>query len=179
MAKRKSRLAMLALLLSSFLIATVSAAIYYQITASMTFVVGWSPVAFTNGTDTDTCGGNTVTNNASVSFSSIPLTIGANITITQLVNLTNSDGSNSHDVNVTVSSDNFGTELEILLLYLVSPTGSETLVVNIDDSGNVVTDKVSVTIPAGEEWAIKLIGCYDDGTSQSQTNQMTLNLEVK
>jgi hypothetical protein len=177
MARRKSRIALLVLLLSALLIATASAAIYYQITASMTFEVGWSPVVFTSGEDTSTCGGS-LTNNASATFSSVPLTIESNITITQLVNVTNSDGASGHDVNVTVSSETFGTELSILLLYIVSPTGSETLVVNMGDSGTIVTQGVEVTIPASEEWAIKLVGCYDSGTSESQSNTMTLNLEV-
>ena len=176
--KRKSRAAILILLLSALLITTASAAIYYQITAQMTIKVGWSPVVFVNGSDTDACGGDTVTSNASVTFSDVPLTIASNITITELVNVTNSE-TGSHDVNVTVSTHDFGSELKILLLYLVSPTGSETLVVKIDDSGTVVTDKVQVSIPGNEEWAIKLIGCYDTGTGQGQSNSLTLNLEVK
>lgn len=177
--RRKSKLTILALLLSALLIATASAAIYYQITASMTFEVGWSPVVFTEGEDTSTCGGTPISNNASISFSGIPLAIGSNITITQLVNVTNSDGASSHDVNVTVSSENFNGSLSILLLYLVSPSGSETLVVKIDGSGDVVTQGVEETIPISEEWAIKLVGCYDTGTGESITNTITLNLEVK
>jgi hypothetical protein len=178
MAERKSRLALLALLLSSLLITVASAAIYYQITATMTVRVGWSPVVFIDGADTGTCGGDTTTNNVSASFTSVWLCIASNITITQLANVTNSDTS-AHDVTINVSSSDLGAPLNLLLLYLVSPSGSETLVVKMDDSGNVVTEGVAVNIPAGEEWAIKLVGCYDIGTPQSQTNQMTLSIEVK
>ena len=176
--RRKSRLTILALLLSTLLIATASAAIYFQITADVTFVAEWSPVAFTAGDDTTDCGGDVTTNNASASFSSIPLAIGSNITITELVNLTNSDSSSGHDVKVTVGSHNFTSSLKILLLYLVSPGGSETLVVKIDDSGTVVTENVEVTIPLSQVYAMKLIGCYDSGTSGSQANEMMLNLLV-
>ena len=176
MAKSKSKAALLVLLLSAFLITTASAAIYYQIMASMTFQVSVSPVAFTNGSDTDTCGGDTVTNNASITFSSIPLPIGANITITELVNLTNSDTSNPHYVKVNVSSVDFAATLDVLLLYLVSPSGSETLVVKIDDAGAVETEGVEVNIPAGEVWAMKLVGCYD--ADPGGTNSMTLSLRV-
>ena len=176
--KGKRKAALLVLLLSAFLITTASAAIYYQLTAQMTIKVGWSKVVFVDGSDTPACGGDTVTNNVSVSFSDVPLTIASNITITELVNVTNSD-SNPHDVNVTVGSHNFDTILNLLLLYLVSPSGSETLVVEMDTGGNIVTQGVQVTIPASEEWAIKLIGCYDIGTSESQSNSLTLNLEVK
>lgn len=176
--QRKSRFALLALLLSALLITVASAAIYYQITATMTIRVGWSPVVFIDGADTGTCGGDTTTNNVSASFTSVWLCIASNITITQLANVTNSD-SNPHDVTVNVSSSDFGSALNLLLLYLVSPSGSETLVVKMDNSGNVVTEGVPVTIPAGEEWAVKLVGCYDIGIPQSQTNQMTLSIEVK
>ncbi len=176
--ERKSRFALLALLLSALLITVASAAIYYQITATMTIKVGWSPVVFIDGADTVTCGGDTTTNNVSASFTNVWLCIASNITITQLANVTNSDSS-PHDVTINVSSSDFGNPLNLLLLYLVSPSGSETLVVKMDDSGNVVTEGVAVNIPAGEEWAVKLVGCYDIGTPQSQTNQMTLSIEVK
>ena len=176
--RRKSRLTVLALLLSTLLIATASAAIYFQITADMTFEAEYTPVVFTNGSDTSTCGGDTVTNNASATFSSIPLAIGSNITITELVNLTNSDSTSGHAVKITVSSKNFTSSLSILLLYLVAPGGSETLVVKIDDSGNVVTENVEVTIPASQVYAMKLIGCYDSGTSGSEANEMKLNVQV-
>ena len=175
MAKRKSRFALLALLLSAFLITAASAAIYYQITASMTFQVSVSPVAFTDGADTSDCGGDT-SNNASVSFNSIPLALGSNITITQLVNLTNSDGSNSHLVKVNVTSEDFGGTLDILLLYLVSPSGTETLVVKLDGAGDIVTEGVEVNILAGQVWAMKLVGCYD--TDPGSSNSMTLSLQV-
>jgi hypothetical protein len=175
--RRKSRLTILALLLSTLLIATASAAIYFQITADMTFEAEYTPVVFTNGSDTSACGGDTVTNNASVTFSSIPIAIGSNITITELVNLTNSDTS-THSVKITVSSKNFTSSLSVLLLYLVAPNETETLVVKIDDSGTVVTEGVDVNIPDGEEWAIKLIGCYDIGTSGSVANEMKLNVQV-
>ncbi|MDH5439116.1 MAG: hypothetical protein OEZ48_13165 [Candidatus Bathyarchaeota archaeon] len=177
--RRKSRLTLLALLLSTLLIATASAAIFYQITAGMSFKVGWSPVVFTDGEDSEECGATVpFQNNASVSFTSVPLTIASNVTITQLVNVTNSDTSD-HNVTVDVSSHNFDANLTILLLYLVSPSGSQTLVVKLGDSGSLVTDDIQVEIPAGEEWAVKLIGCYDDTTLESKTNTMTLTIRVE
>jgi hypothetical protein len=144
--------------------------------STMTFKAAVSWVTFTSGEDTSTCGGD-LSSNTSITFSDIPLSIASNVTITQLVNLTNTD-TNPHNVQVSVSSENFGSELSTLLLYLVSPSASETLIIRMDGSGSIVTQNVQVSIPASQEWAIKLIGCYDGGTSGSQSNSMTLSIQV-
>jgi len=169
--------ALIPLLVSSLLIATAAAVIYHYITISMTFDAEISPVSFSSGADTATCGGDISTNTSAV-FTGIPLGIGSNITITELVNITNTDTSD-HSVPVIVSTENFGSELKILLLYLVAPNATETLITKLDDAGAVITEDVSVNIPAGEEWAIKLIGCYDGGTSGSQSNTMNLDIKVE
>lgn len=176
MAKR-SVASLLMLLLSSSLIATASAAIYYSISSSMTFQATLSPVHFTSGDDTPACGGTIGTNATSVTFTSIPLAVEANITITELVNVTNAD-SLAHTVTVSVASENFGNELTLLALYFVSPSGTQTLVIQLGDSGNIVTEDISVNIPLGQEWAIKLEGRYDSGTMSTQTNTMTLAIQV-
>ena len=175
--KLKRHFPWVALLLSSLLITTVGAAIYYYITMSSTFDAEISPVSFSLGGDTATVGGD-ISTNTSATFSSIPLGIGSNITITELVNVTNTDAS-GHTVPVTVVTEDFGSELKILLLYLVAPNATETLITKLDDSGAVDTENISVNIPAGEEWAIKLVGCYDGGTAGSQSNTMNLNIKVE
>jgi len=172
---RKIRLIFLLLILSSLLTTGASAAVYYQKSANMMFQV--SPVVFTSGEDTEKCGGKISTNATQVTFTSILLAVESDIIITQLVNMTNTDDSN-HSLQVFVGSENFGTELSSLKIYLVSPYGTETLVVELNDSGNVVIQNISVNIPQSEEWAIKLVGHYDSGTSLSQNNSMTLSLQV-
>jgi hypothetical protein len=176
MAKRKIRMGLIALILSSLFITTVSAAIYFQIISTMSLQATVSWVIFTNGEDTATCGGD-LTTNTSATFSSIPISVGSNITITQLVNITNTHSS-AHTVTISVSSENFGSELSTLLLYLVSPSNAQTLAVKINGSGTVVTQNVQVSIPNGQVWAIELIGCYDAGTPGSQSNSMTLGIQV-
>ena len=47
----------------------------------------------------------------------------------------------------------------------------------LDGSGAVTTEDVTVNIPAGEEYAIKLVGHYNAGQSAA-TNSITLNLQV-
>ena len=176
MAKRKITSSMFILLLMSLFITTVSGVIYYQLLATLNIQAQVSPVTFTSGGDTATCGG-TITSDASqVSFATVPLAVESDIIITELVNLTNTDAS-AHDVQVSVSTDDFGTELDALALYLVSPTATQTLVVELNGSGTVTTDDVTVNIPAGEEYAIKLVGHYNAGQSAA-TNSMTLDLQV-
>ena len=179
--RRKSRLSVLALLLSALLIATASAAIYYQITASMSFTATVSDVIFTSGDDTSACGGSIGTNATSVSFGSpyIPLAVEADVVITELVNVTNSDSS-THNVEfyLGATDENFGGELETLKIYVVAPNATEYLMIELDGSGAVTTNNQSVNIPASEEWAIKLVGHYDSGTLSTQSNTMTLRLQV-
>jgi len=108
----------------------------------------------------------------------VPLTAEADTTITQLVNVTNRDSSD-YTVQVCVAVEDFGTELSSLSLYFVSPSGAETLVVELGDSGDVVRNDVSVRIPQREEWSIKLVGHYDSGTLSSQKNEMVVIFQVK
>ena len=148
-----------------------------MIYASMAGQVEAKPVVFTYGEDTSTCGGSISADFTEVTFTNVPLTAEAHTTITQLVNITNRDSSD-HSVRVFVTHEDFGSELSSLRLYFVSPSGAETLVVELDDSGDVVKDDVSVRIPQREEWSIKLAGHYDSGIPPSQSNTMILALQA-
>ena len=175
--KNLRRSSLLTLILLSMLVVTVSAAIYFSLIANPTFDAEVSPVIFSDGADRVTCGGSLSTNATQITFASIPLAVESNITITELVNVTNGDSS-AHDVQISISSEDFGTELSVLELYFVSPSATETLVIALDDSGDVTTEDVTVTMPASEEYAIKLVGHYDSGTTSSASNTMTLALQV-
>ena len=158
-----------------FWVLVLSSCIIY---ASMAGQVEAKPVVFTYGEDTSICGGYISADHTKVTFSNVPLTAESDTTITQLVNITNRDSSD-HSVRVFVTQEDFGSELSSLRLYLVSPSGAETLVVELDDSGVVVKDDVSVIIPQREEWSIKLVGHYDSGTRSSQKNEMVVIFQVK
>ena len=158
----------------AFLVVAVSSLMIY---GSMAAQAEARPIIYTNGEDTSTCGGSISADSTRVTFTSVPLAVESDIVITQLVNITNRDSSD-HSVHVYVADEDFGSELSSLKLYLVSPSGTETLVVELDDSGNVVVERVSVIIPQGEEWAFKLVGHYDSGTSSSQSNTMILIIQV-
>jgi len=158
-----------------FWIVVLSSCMIY---ASMAGQVEAKPVVFTYGEDTSTCGGYISADHTKVTFSSVPLTAESDTTITQLINITNRDSSD-HSVWVLVTHEDFGSELSSLKLHLVSPSGAETLVVELDDFGDVIKDGLSVRIPQREEWSIKLVGHYDSGTRSSQKNEMVVIFQVK
>jgi len=135
------------------------------------------PIGYTEGEDTFVCGGSISSDSTLATFTRIPLGVGSDIVITELVNVTNRDCSD-HSVQVCVSAENFGIELSSLRLYLVSPSGKETLVVEFDDSGDIAKERVSVEINQGEEWSVKLVGHYDSVVSQSLSNTMILTIQV-
>jgi len=136
-----------------------------------------SPIEYTVSEDTLNCGGYISTDSTLVTFAGVPLGVGSDVVITQLVNVTNRDSSD-YTIHVCVAAENFGTELSSLRLYLVSPSGVETLVVELDDSGDLFTEEISVRIRQGEEWSLKLAGHYDSEIPPSQSNTMILVLQA-
>jgi hypothetical protein len=136
-----------------------------------------SPLAFTEGEDTSTCGGIISADCVHARFTGIPLAVESDAVITQLINITNTDSSD-HDARISVVAEDFGIELSSLKIYLVSPTGAQTLVTELDNSGNVILENVQVSIARGQEWAIKLVGHYDSGTPKSQRNSFALCFQV-
>jgi len=148
-----------------------------MIYASMAAKPDIIPIGYTEGEDTFVCGGSISSDSTLAVFTCIPLGVGPNIVITELVNVTNRDSSD-HSVQACVTAENFGIELSSLRLYLVSPSGKETLVADLDDSGDIVKERVSVEINQGEEWSVKLIGHYDSAASQSQSNTMILTIQA-
>jgi len=135
------------------------------------------PIGYTEGEDTFICGGSISSDPTLAVFTCIPLGVGSDIVITELVNVTNRDSSD-HSVQVCVSAENFGMELSSVRLYLVSPSGKEALVVELDDSGDIAKERVSVGINQGEEWSVKLVGHYDSAVSRFQRNTMILTIQV-
>ncbi|MFB0503964.1 MAG: hypothetical protein ACETWE_09040 [Candidatus Bathyarchaeia archaeon] len=157
-----------------FIVLVVSSLIVYSSMAAKADII---PIGYTEGEDTFICGGSILTDSTLATFTRIPLGVGSDIVISQLVNVTNRDSSD-HSVQVCVTAENFEIELSSLRLYLVSPSWKETLVVELDDSGDIVKERVFVEIHQGEEWSVKLVGHYDSAVSPSQSNAMILTIEV-
>ena len=164
------------LLIPSLIIGSAGASFFSQIPNIGTQVKA-NPIIFTNGEDTLICGGSISTNPPGFKLTNVPLLVGSDIVITELVNVTNVDSSD-HNMQISVYSEDFGNELSSLKIYLVSPTGTETLVVELDNSGNVIREMVTVNIPHGQEWAMKWVGHYDPGTLSCQKNSITFLFTV-
>jgi len=162
------------IMLSSFMIPAICGSVCDQTGANHAEVPS---LVFTDGEDTSTFGGVISTDRIHVGFTGIWLAVESDIVITQLVNITNI-GRSDCALEISVGAEDFGIELSSLKIYLVSPSWRETLVVELDDSGNVVTQNVPVSIPQKEEWTMKLAGHYDSGTSISQSNSLALHFQV-
>ena len=167
-----TRLALLSVLMVSF----ASAAIIYTLTATLTTVVTVPNIIFTTGADTGSIGGTIGTNGTTFTATNVPLQVGANVTIEEAVNLTNTDGGSSHDIiGAEVASEDFGAELNMLSIYVYN--GTRYLLVSLDGSGAVVYEfSGTLSMPASAEWSIIVEGCYDDGTVSGTTNTITFNI---
>ena len=164
------------MLLSVLTVSFASAAIIYTLTATLTTVVTVPYIIFTTGADTSSITGTIGLNGTTFTATAVPLEVGANVTIEQAVNLTNTDGGSSHDIiGAEVASEDFGAELDVLGIYVYN--GTRYLLLSLDDSGDVVYEfSGTLSMPASAEWSMIIEGCYDDGTVAG-TNTITFNIK--
>jgi len=164
------------MLLSVLTVSFASAAIVYTLTATLTTVVTVPYIIFTTGADTGSITGTIGLNGTTFTATNVPLEVGANVTIEQVVNLTNTDGGSSHDIiGAEVASEDFGAELYVLGIYVYN--GTRYLLLSLDDSGDVVYEfSGTLSMPASAEWSMIIEGCYDDGTVAG-TNTITFNIK--
>jgi hypothetical protein len=157
----KKSMKLLTLLLTSMLIATASAAVYYSLTAEPQVTVTGLTVKFTNGTDTST--GSTVYDTwCRLALKSYP---NATLTYDEAVNLTNTDGSNAHSVqlrHVSITPDGssyVGGNFTSMTFYLIDENGTQQTSFAYTNNGTDWTTPSATgyySIPAGEDWAIKV-----------------------
>jgi len=157
----KKSMKLLTLLLTSMLIATASAAVYYSLTAEPQVTVTGLTVKFTDGDDTTA--GSTV-NDAwcRLTLKSYP---NATLTYDQAVNLTNTDGSNAHSVqlrHVSITPDGsayVGGNFTSITFYLLNDAGTQqTSFAYTNDGTDWTTPSATgyYSIPATNEWTIKV-----------------------
>ncbi|MCZ2809578.1 MAG: hypothetical protein O2V44_09515 [Candidatus Bathyarchaeota archaeon] len=151
----------LTLLLTAMLITSASAAVYYSITMEPEVTVTGLTVTFTDGDDTTT--GSTV--NAawcSLALKSYP---NATLTYDQAVNLTNTDGSNAHSVqlrHVSITPDGssyVGGNFTSINFYLIAQNATQITAFTYANDGtnwSPPADTGYYLIPQSEEWAIKV-----------------------
>jgi hypothetical protein len=160
MAKRKS-LDLIVLLLISVFVITASASVYYSITMEPRVTTTGLTVEFTNGDDTPI--GSTV--NAAWCRLLLKSYPNATLTYDQAVNLTNTDGSNPHSVqlshvSITPDGSSFvGGNFTSIKFYLVAQNGTQITSFEYANNGTYWSppaDTSYYSIPASEEWTIKV-----------------------
>ena len=165
------------LFILSFVMPVAFASItYYLGTFSMSGTIATSDVYFTSGDDTSAISGTIGTNTSSFTATALPLVAGVNVIVTEAVNITNGDSS-SHSVTLALSTENFGSECTQIKVILVEDDGStEHDAVVIDTSGTATTSSTTQTIPAGEDWIVKLeIELDADATAVARSITLTLS----
>ena len=90
-------------LLSVLFASLASAATIYTLNATITTQVSTPKIIFTTGSDTSSIGGSIGASGQTFTATSVPLGLGTNVTVTQAVNLTNTDISSSHIINWSFS----------------------------------------------------------------------------
>jgi len=164
------------LLMLAFVMPVAMAAItYYFGTFSMGGNIAHSDVYFTSGDDTSAITGTIGTNETTFTATGLPMVAGVDVIITEAVNITNGGGA-AHSVTLALASEDFGAECTLIEISLVDIDGTEYHAVVLDGTGNPTTSSTTQSIPAGEEWTVKIeIHLDDDAEVASRTITLTLS----
>jgi hypothetical protein len=159
----KKPVKLLVLLLSSMLIATASAAVYYSLTMQSTATVAAAPVYFTEGADSS----GIWTPGTNYTYVSLNLNAYPNVTLTyeQAVNLTATIAKEVQLRHVSISPDDGNPSVSnftSVVFTLKNATGSVkgtltyTVTAATDTWNEPTTPTGYVAIGAGQEWTIKV-----------------------
>jgi hypothetical protein len=183
--KSKKSLKIVALLATSLIIASVSAATYSELYINGTSIgISAAAVQFTAGDDTATLGGGDAINSAgtTVTFDSFPsIEAGATVTYPEAVNLTNSAGS-TKTITVTVDSitGNFDTNFDYLYVQMVAANGTSvgTRIEEVSTGSNVTSTGATMMLDT-EVWAFSWELKASSGATAGQSFAITLKVLVE
>jgi hypothetical protein len=172
---KKKQFIILLLALAFVMPVAMATITYYFGTFSMSGNIAHSAVYFTSGDDTSAISGTIGTNETTFTATGLPMVAGVDIIINEAVNITNGGGS-AHSVTLALASENFGSECTQIKVTLVDIDGTEYDAVVINDAGTATTSSTTQSIPAGEEWAVKIeIHLDDDAGVAARTITLTLS----
>jgi len=160
-AKYKKSLKIVTLLISSIIIATVSAQTYSELFIyGNNITIGTASVKFTAGDNTTQLGGADAINTAGtiVTFDTIPnIAPGEAIAYDEAVNVTNTAGaSKTITIDVESVTGNFSTNFDYLNITMIAGDGStKGSIIKIVSTGSNVTTTGGQAMTNGEVWAIK------------------------
>lgn len=184
MGKRSVKL--LFLLISSSLIATASAAVYYALLMEPKVTISAPPVYFTSGNDSVAAGVLFGSNNTYVSLPGLKAYPNVTLTYDQAINITN-DGS-AHDIQLRhisispASGDSSIGNFTSITFYLINATGGVQKTFQYTttlDNWNTPNPTGYVSIGAGAEWTIKVVTEAVAGAKNNVSCIITIALDVK
>jgi len=182
--KLAKSLKMALLLVSSLLIASVSAAVYNSLTLKSQISIQTQPVQFTNGADTPS--GSTV--NPTYCVLSLSCYPNSTTTYEKAVNITNTDTS-PHDIRLRhVSISPNGTSdvgnFTSITFYLLDASGNQQASMTYTTSNNTWSVSPSetsyVSIPGGNtNWTIKVVIVTSENAQANISCNVEMALDVK
>jgi len=173
----KKSLKLLFLLMTSLLVASVSASIYYTMYMNATIGVAGNVVQFWAGGDTTTVGGSITDARQKVTFSSMNGKNGSLTTISDAVRINNTDTLNDHTIELKLSSwtGNSSSVLNYINVTMydgITKKGNSIYLVP-GGSGQVTTTG-NQTITAGTNWRVQW-DIYWKGTATT-SDSVSVNL---
>jgi len=175
----KKLLKIVVLLITSLLIATVSAATYYTMFMDATVGVAGSKVQFWEGADFDDVGGAITDGRQKVSFSSMNGQNGSLTTVSDPVKINNTDSGNSYTVELKLDSWTGTAATPMYYINITMYDGSTKMGENIylvpGGAGQVDTTG-NQTLPASTDWRVQW-DLYWNGTATS-SDSVTVNLHL-
>lgn len=186
MAKRSTKL--LFLLISTSLIMTASAAVYYALLMESDVTISEAKVYFTDGDDSSAAGYSPGTNNTYAQLASLKAYPNVTLTYEQAVNVTNTDDS-AHDIRLRhisitpASGDDVGNFTSITF-YLIDTTGGVQGTLTYTVSGSSWDPPSSPTdwesLPGSNtEWTIKVETKAVAGAKSSISCSITIAIDVQ
>jgi hypothetical protein len=176
----KRSLKLITLLISSMLIATVSASIYYTMFMNATVGVTGNKVQFWAGTDTVNVGGSITDARQKVTFSSMNGLNGSITTISEAVKINNTDATNPHTIELKLDSWTGDSSTSLYYINVTMYDGTtkkgNTIYLVPGGSGQVSTTGTQ-SIPASAVWRVQW-DIYWKGTATS-SDSITVNLKLE
>jgi hypothetical protein len=174
---------LITILVSSLLIGTVSASVYYTMFMNATVGVAGNKVQFWAGDDFTTAGGSITDARQKVTFSSMNGINGSITTITDPVKINNTDGSSPHTIELKLDSwtgDSFSAKLYYINITMYDATnaakGNEIYLVP-GGSGQVSTTGTQ-SMPVNAVWRVQWEIYWKGAATASDSITINLKLEV-
>lgn len=172
------------LLITSLLISFASVAAYSEMFMhGSNITIGTATVTFTAGDDTATMGGGDAINTqgTEVTFDTIPnIEPGEVRTYNEAVNITNGAGS-TKTINISLYSlsGSWSPNFDYINITVIAANGTAVgTTIKIVSSGTNTTSTGDISIPAGEEWAIKWVIKAKTDATNGQAITITFKIEV-